>query len=190
MTTASPPQVLDAIATNHHTDATALVFEYMAATMAETGRPVPADIDQLPSILRAECEQLETAYQAPGALLLVYRDRHPIGCVGLKPLPEPGTIRGQTPLRAPRPPRRDRHNLDEPCPPTRLPARLPLAGTRRHPRTPSRHRLLQTTRLYRMRPLHDRIVPHGLPGTTRNTEGQQPGNRQVLTIALSFHWLP
>lgn len=92
MTAAPPPLVLDAIASGRHADATALVFEYMAATQAETGRPVPSDIDQLPAALRTECEDLDAAYRPPGVLLLAYRDRHPIGCVGLKPLPEPGVI--------------------------------------------------------------------------------------------------
>lgn len=92
MKPAPPLVILDAIASGRRPDAAALVFEYMAVTMAETGRPVPSGIGRLPSVLRTECEDLETAYQMPGTLILAYRDEHPIGCVGLKPLPEPGTI--------------------------------------------------------------------------------------------------
>jgi ribosomal protein S18 acetylase RimI-like enzyme len=73
-------------------DAQALVFEYMATTQREAGRTVPASIDQLPGVLRDECTDLATAYQPPGTLLLAYQNHEPIGCVGLKPLPPPGTI--------------------------------------------------------------------------------------------------
>jgi ribosomal protein S18 acetylase RimI-like enzyme len=73
-------------------DAQALVFEYMATTQREAGRTVPAHIHQLPSVLRDECTNLATAYQPPGTLLLAYRNHEPIGCVGLKPMPPPGTI--------------------------------------------------------------------------------------------------
>lgn len=73
-------------------DAQALVFEYMATTQREAGRTAPASIDQLPGILRDECTDLATAYQPPGALLLAYHNHEPIGCVGLKPTPPPGTI--------------------------------------------------------------------------------------------------
>lgn len=74
------------------TDAQALIFEYMATTQDEVGRAVPADIDQLPGILRGECSDPATAYRPPGALLLAYREHAPIGCVGLKPTAPPGTI--------------------------------------------------------------------------------------------------
>jgi ribosomal protein S18 acetylase RimI-like enzyme len=73
-------------------DARALVFEYMAATQHEAGRTVPAGIDLLPGVLLEECTDLATAYQPPGTLLLAYQNHEPIGCVGLKPMPPPGTI--------------------------------------------------------------------------------------------------
>jgi ribosomal protein S18 acetylase RimI-like enzyme len=73
-------------------DAQTLVFEYLASTQREAGRAVPASVDELPEILRAECVDLASAYRAPGALLLVYDDHHPIGCVGLKPTALVGTI--------------------------------------------------------------------------------------------------
>lgn len=73
-------------------DAQALIFDYLAATQDEAGRAVPADIDQLPGILRDECSDPATTYQPAGALLLAYRGHEPIGCVGLKPTPPPGTI--------------------------------------------------------------------------------------------------
>jgi ribosomal protein S18 acetylase RimI-like enzyme len=75
--------------------AQALVFEYMATTQREGGRVVPATIDDLPAVLRAECTDLATAYPPPGALLIAYQDAQPVGCVGLKPLPPPGTIEVQ-----------------------------------------------------------------------------------------------
>jgi ribosomal protein S18 acetylase RimI-like enzyme len=86
-------RVLTATATaTELSHAQGLVFEYMAATQGEAGRAVPASIDQLPDVLHAECTNLASAYQAPGALLLAYHDTEPIGCVGLIPTPPPGTI--------------------------------------------------------------------------------------------------
>lgn len=65
-------------------DARTLVFEYMAATVAETsGRAAPARIEELPRVLRAECEDLAAAYRAPGTLLLAYAGGVPAGCAGL-----------------------------------------------------------------------------------------------------------
>ena len=92
MTSSAQLIVLDAIAAERTTEAAALVFEYMAMTQAETGRPVPDDIGRLPSVLRAECESLDSFYKTPGAFLLACRDEEPIGCVGLKPLPQPGAV--------------------------------------------------------------------------------------------------
>jgi ribosomal protein S18 acetylase RimI-like enzyme len=73
-------------------DAQALLFEYMATTQADAGRTVPASIHQLPGVLRDECNDPATAYQPPGTLLLAYHHHEPIGCVGLTPVPPPGTI--------------------------------------------------------------------------------------------------
>jgi GNAT superfamily N-acetyltransferase len=65
-------------------DARALVFEYMAATVAETsGRAAPARVEDLPRVLRAECEDLAGVYRPPGTLLLAYADGAPAGCAGL-----------------------------------------------------------------------------------------------------------
>jgi ribosomal protein S18 acetylase RimI-like enzyme len=81
-----------AATTNRLPHAQLLVFEYMATTQGERGRAVPASIDQLPGILHTECVDLASAYRPPGALLIAYQHDQPIGCVGLKPVPPPGTI--------------------------------------------------------------------------------------------------
>jgi ribosomal protein S18 acetylase RimI-like enzyme len=86
-----PVSIVDAFAAARQADAISLVFEYMAATQAETGRPRPTDIDQLPDVLRRECQNLDRVYHPPGTLLLAYRGHHPIGCVGLAPRPPAGT---------------------------------------------------------------------------------------------------
>jgi GNAT superfamily N-acetyltransferase len=72
------------LAPGRHEDARMLVFEYMAATVAETsGRAAPARIEDLPRVLRAECEDLAGVYSPPGTLLLAYAGDAPAGCVGL-----------------------------------------------------------------------------------------------------------
>jgi ribosomal protein S18 acetylase RimI-like enzyme len=71
-------------------DASTLVFEYMATTQGERGRPVPATPDELPPILRAEQADLLAAYRHPGVLLLAYDGPVAVGCVGLKPGPGSG----------------------------------------------------------------------------------------------------
>jgi ribosomal protein S18 acetylase RimI-like enzyme len=71
-------------------DAQTLVFEYMAATQAEAGRPVPAAISELPDVLRQECENLALVYRKPGTLLVGYVAGRPAGCVGLICNPEHG----------------------------------------------------------------------------------------------------
>lgn len=81
------PQLVDAFTARRESDATRLVFEYMAATLAEAGRAPPAGIDQLPPVLRHECQNLAGVYRPPGTLLVAYRDEEPIGCVGLAPDP-------------------------------------------------------------------------------------------------------
>ena len=68
-------------------DAAALVFEYMAATQAETGQPVPAGISELPAVLQRECRDLPAVYRPPGALLIAGHGGQPAGCVGLAPCP-------------------------------------------------------------------------------------------------------
>lgn len=68
-------------------DAAALVFEYMAATWAETGQPVPARVGDLTPVLRRECRDLPAIYRPPGALLIADHSGQPAGCVGLAPCP-------------------------------------------------------------------------------------------------------
>ena len=79
--------VVNALQAGREGDATALVFEYMAATLAEAGRCAPAGIGDLPPALQHECHNLQAVYRQPGALLVAYRDEQPVGCVGLAPCP-------------------------------------------------------------------------------------------------------
>ena len=62
--------VVSAFAAGRGDDAAALVFEYMAATQAETGQAVPAGIGELPAVLQRECRHLQAVYRPPGALLI------------------------------------------------------------------------------------------------------------------------
>ncbi|MGD0555094.1 MAG: hypothetical protein ABSA93_08955 [Streptosporangiaceae bacterium] len=55
--------VVSAFPAGRGSDAAALVFEYMAATQAETGRPVPADSGELPAVLQRECDSLHDVYR-------------------------------------------------------------------------------------------------------------------------------
>jgi ribosomal protein S18 acetylase RimI-like enzyme len=66
-------------------DAAQLVFEHLAAAQAETGRPEPATVAQLPPALQYECRDLAEIYRPPGGLWLAYHDGRPVGCVGLLP---------------------------------------------------------------------------------------------------------
>ena len=68
-------------------DAAALVFEYMAATQAENGRPVPSGIAELPAVLRRECSSLHDVYRPPGVFLIADLAGQPVGCAGLSALP-------------------------------------------------------------------------------------------------------
>jgi GNAT superfamily N-acetyltransferase len=68
-------------------DAVALVFEYMAATQAENGRPVPSGTAELPAVLRRECSGLQDVYRPPGVCLIADLAGQPAGCVGLAALP-------------------------------------------------------------------------------------------------------
>jgi GNAT superfamily N-acetyltransferase len=79
--------VISAFPAGRGGDAAALVFEYMAATQAETGRPVPAGIGDLPAVLQHECSNLRDAYRPPGVLLIADYGGQPFGCVGLAALP-------------------------------------------------------------------------------------------------------
>jgi ribosomal protein S18 acetylase RimI-like enzyme len=83
--------VVSAFPADRGAEAAALVFEYMAATQAETGQPVPSGIDELPAALQHECRNLPVAYRPPGALLIADHDGSPAGCVGLAPGAVAGT---------------------------------------------------------------------------------------------------
>jgi ribosomal protein S18 acetylase RimI-like enzyme len=78
-------RVASAFAAGRGDDAAALVFEYMAATQAETGRAVPGGIGELPAVLQRECRDLPAVYRPPGALLIAGHGSQPAGCVGLAP---------------------------------------------------------------------------------------------------------
>jgi ribosomal protein S18 acetylase RimI-like enzyme len=77
--------VVSAFAAGRGDDAAALVFEYMAATQAETGRVVLAGIGELPAVLQRECRNLQAVYRPPGALLIADHGGEPAGCAGLAP---------------------------------------------------------------------------------------------------------
>jgi GNAT superfamily N-acetyltransferase len=79
--------VISAFPAGRGGEAVALVFEYMAATQAETGRPVPSDIAELPAVLRRECRSLHDVYRPPGVFLIADLDGQPAGCAGLAVLP-------------------------------------------------------------------------------------------------------
>jgi N-acetylglutamate synthase-like GNAT family acetyltransferase len=83
--------VVSAFAAGRGRDAAALVFEYMAATLAETGRAVPAGIGELPAVLERECRNLPFIYRAPGALLIADHGGQLCGCVGLACCSQDGT---------------------------------------------------------------------------------------------------
>jgi hypothetical protein len=53
--------VVSAFAAGRGSDAAALVFEYMAATQAETGQAVPAGIGELPAVLQREFRNLQAS---------------------------------------------------------------------------------------------------------------------------------
>jgi ribosomal protein S18 acetylase RimI-like enzyme len=78
-------RVVSAIAARRGDDAIALVFEYMAATQAETGQSVPGAIGELPAVLQRECRDLPAVYRQPGALLIADHGSQVAGCVGLAP---------------------------------------------------------------------------------------------------------
>jgi ribosomal protein S18 acetylase RimI-like enzyme len=75
--------VVSAFAAGRGDDATALVFEYMAATQAENGEAMPAGIGELPAVLQRECRSLQAVYRPPGALLIADHGGQPVGCAGL-----------------------------------------------------------------------------------------------------------
>lgn len=77
-------EVVSAFAAGRAADASGLVFEYMAATIAETsGRAAPSRVSELPGVLKDECGSLAAVYRHPGTLLVAYVGGQPAGCVGL-----------------------------------------------------------------------------------------------------------
>lgn len=76
---------VESASAGRYADAGQLVFEYMAATVAETsGRPAPAAPGELPWPLRNECADLAAVYRSPGTLLVAYAaGGQPAGVVGL-----------------------------------------------------------------------------------------------------------
>jgi hypothetical protein len=82
-------RILDALTDVARDDVTGVVFEYLSTTQAENGRPLPATPDELPAVLRAECERPEVVYAAPCALLVSVHNDGVAGCVGLRPLAHP-----------------------------------------------------------------------------------------------------
>jgi hypothetical protein len=76
--------VVNVIADGGIPEATLLAFEYIRATCAEVGWPIPAEPVDLPDPLRGEVEDLARAYLDPCAFFVAYRLRRPIGCVGLQ----------------------------------------------------------------------------------------------------------
>jgi ribosomal protein S18 acetylase RimI-like enzyme len=75
--------VVSAFPAGRGDNAAVLVFEYMAATLAETGSAVPAGIGELPAVLQHECRNLPAVYRPPGALLIACHGQELAGCVGL-----------------------------------------------------------------------------------------------------------
>jgi hypothetical protein len=63
-------------------DATALVFEYMAATRAETGQAVPRRDRELPAVLHPRVRDLPFTARR-GVLLIAGHGRQLAGCAGL-----------------------------------------------------------------------------------------------------------
>jgi ribosomal protein S18 acetylase RimI-like enzyme len=80
-------RIVNMLAVGRVDDAARLFFEYMAMTEADSGRTVPASVDELPPVLSAECRTLPQTYAAPGVVLLACVGDEAVGCVGLKHLP-------------------------------------------------------------------------------------------------------
>ena len=59
--------MVSVLAAGRADDSTALVFEYMAATRAETGQAVPRRDRELPVVLHRECRDLPAVYRPQGS---------------------------------------------------------------------------------------------------------------------------
>jgi hypothetical protein len=75
--------VVSAFAAGRADDATALVFEYMAATRAETGQAVPGGIASCPPCSTRECATCQPFTARRGALLIAGHGRQLAGCADL-----------------------------------------------------------------------------------------------------------
>ena len=62
-------RILDVGEADRWREAGGLIFEYIAATEAELGHPVPAHHADLPSSLATECDNARSAYPPPGTVL-------------------------------------------------------------------------------------------------------------------------
>ena len=82
----APVRVVSALIPSLLPHAVDVLFEYMATTEGEVGRPAPETIAQLPEPLRRECERPERSYADPGALLVACLADQVVGCVGLRPV--------------------------------------------------------------------------------------------------------
>jgi GNAT superfamily N-acetyltransferase len=88
----SAVRIVDGLSPGIRADSVDLVFEYMAVTLGEGGRPIPESVSELPAVLRRECEDLPAAYTLPGVLFVAYQDDRPVGCVGMSPGPLPDAV--------------------------------------------------------------------------------------------------
>jgi hypothetical protein len=76
-------RVVSVLAAGRADDGTALVFEYMAATRAETGQAVPGGIASCPPCSTASAATCQPFTARRGAVLIAGHGRQPAGCVGL-----------------------------------------------------------------------------------------------------------
>ncbi len=77
-------EIVDAFASGLTAEAAALAFEYMAATCAEVGWPVPARPSELPEPLRSEVADLPASYRSPGTFVVARRGGEVVGGVGMQ----------------------------------------------------------------------------------------------------------
>lgn len=77
----SVPRIIDAVAAGRAGDVAELFFEYVAATLVETGHRAPASVAGLPAALHQVCLD-PTAGHA--VLLLALLDGGAVGCLGLR----------------------------------------------------------------------------------------------------------
>lgn len=83
------PWITDALLSAAVADAAALVFEYVATTQVEAGRPPVERVEDLPAVLRRDCERPAESFVA---LLVSYLGDTATGCVGVRATADPGTV--------------------------------------------------------------------------------------------------